>query len=145
MAGFCRVGRFLGFHLSLSLTSLSLFMKFCSFHLSSCHLHPRFFLEVILEPPLTEERGRWAWGWRFSVWQHYAAQKVPRSDEAEGRKESLAISYESDFLPSVKNSRCGIVTHAAADMGSRAGGHSHGESVNSLHVSPENTHEKEQD
>ena len=53
---------------------------------------------------------------------------------AEGRKESPAISYESDFLPPVKNSRCGIVTHAAraADMGAALGGHSHGEFVNSL-------------
>ena len=38
----------------------------------------------------------------------------------EGGRESPAISYESDFLPSVKNSRCGIVTHAA-DMGRRGG------------------------
>ena len=42
-------------------------------------------------------------------------KKIPRGRTDGGRKgrkgESPAISYESDFLPPVKNSRCGIVTH----------------------------------
>ena len=36
-------------------------------------------------------------------------RKEERTERARG--ESPAISYESDFLPSVKNSRCGIATH----------------------------------
>ena len=59
---------------------------------------------------------------------------------AEGRKESPAISYESDFLPPVKNSRCGIVTHAAraADMGAaRRTGDIHTENLSTVLFSSE--------
>ena len=82
--------------------------------------------------------------------------KVPREDSISGSVARLcsakvprgrrkrkpfpaAISYGSDFLPPVKNSRCGIVSHAAA-MG--IGGGIHTEDV-SVAVGPKVAHSQE--
>ena len=49
-----------------------------------------------------------------ALWQGYVCiAKVPRG-KRKRKPFPAAISYGSDFLPPVKNSRCGIVSHAAA-------------------------------